>query len=161
MRSGRNSSLESLSRKVRIVMSYSKTRVLCLSFFLMFFVTACTSSLNEEAEVQDLPAAENGISLKTEFSEYPTDVKEIIVKIINESDEIFTTGVHVFLEKKVGNTWYRVPMKADSFTDQGILHSAHETSSLSLNVGDLNYNLTSGEYRATLGGMGAPFKITD
>lgn len=138
-----------------------KKPILSLSFFLLLLVTACTSSLDEKAEVQDLPETVNAIKLETEKPEYPSSVEEISVKIINDSDEDFTTGVHVFLEKKVENTWYMVPMKADSFTDQGMLHSAHETSTISLNVGELDYNLTRGEYRATLGGLGAPFKITD
>lgn len=138
-----------------------KKRIFCSSFFLLFLVTACTVSLDEEAEVQDLPVTENAITLLTEQPEYPSSVEEISVKIINGSDEDFTTGVHVFLEKKVESTWYRIPMKADSFTDQGMLHSAHETSFLSLHVDDLDYNLTRGQYRATLGGLGAPFKITD
>lgn len=85
----------------------------------------------------------------------------ITVLIQNDSNQEYMTGVHVFLEKKVEDIWYRVPMKVSSFTEQGILHPPGELSSLSLKVDDLDYTLTSGEYRAVLDGLVAPFVVVD
>ncbi|KAB2333954.1 immunoglobulin-like domain-containing protein [Bacillus mesophilum] len=135
-----------------------KNIVLFASIILLLIITGCQGSLEEEA-VQSRPNSENGVRVETEEPVYPTSVDEIKVNIINESDEEYSTGVHVFLEKKEQDTWYRVPMKADSFTEQAIGHSAHATSSLSLKISDLDYKLTPGEYRATIGGLGAPFKL--
>jgi len=67
----------------------------------------------------------------------------------------------VFLEKNVKDTWYRVPMKEEAFTGQGIIHPPNKMSSLSLNVNDLKYKLTPGEYRATIDGLAAPFSVVE
>ena len=71
------------------------------------------------------------------------------------------TGIHIFLEKKVEDTWYKVPMKASAFTEQGIIHSPNKLSSLVLDVNDLRHELTPGEYRATIGGLAAPFIVVN
>ena len=87
--------------------------------------------------------------------------EKIIVEIQNDSNTEFTTGTHVFLEKKVGDTWYRVPMKANSFTEAAFGHLPGALSSMDLYVNDLKYDLITGEYRATLGGLAAPFKVVE
>lgn len=119
------------------------------------------SDLTEKAHTQNLPISENGITIKTDTDEYPTSVKKIIVNIQNISTKEFRTGVHVFLEKKVENIWYEVPMKSNVFTEQGRIHRPNTSSSLVLNVNDLKYKLTPGEYRATIGRLAAPFKIIE
>ncbi len=138
--------------------AYMKKIFLFSSIMLLLIITGCQGSLEEEA-VQSRPNSEDGVRVETEEPVYPTSVDEIKVNIMNESEEEFYTGVHVFLEKKEEDTWYQVPMKADSFTEQAIGHPAHETSSLTLKVSDLDYNLTPGEYRATIGALAAPFKV--
>ncbi|GGD76435.1 immunoglobulin-like domain-containing protein [Paenibacillus nasutitermitis] len=131
---------------------------------LLLFITGCQtddSYLKEEALAQKRPDSENGVTIKTEKTEYPTSIKVIIVEIRNDSNKEYTTGIHVFLEKKLEDTWYEVPMKADSFTDEGIIHSPNKLSSLGLNISDLKYKLTPGEYRATIGGLAAPFEVVE
>lgn len=130
---------------------------------LFLLLTGCQSNnfLTEKTLTQQLPNSANGITIKTEKAKYPTSAKIITVLIQNDSNEVFTTGAHVFLEKKVEDTWYKVPMKANSFSEEGIIHPAGKLSSLSLNVDDLKYELTSGQYRATIGGLAAPFKVVD
>ncbi|WP_332455456.1 MULTISPECIES: immunoglobulin-like domain-containing protein [Bacillaceae] len=34
----------------------------------------------------------------------------------------YSTGTQVFLEKKIEDVWYNVPMKAESFTEEAIIH---------------------------------------
>ena len=135
----------------------------CLALLLLF-ITGCQaddSNLKEEALAQKRPDSENGVTIQTEKAEYPTSIKEVIVEIQNNSNTEYMTGIHVFLEKKVEDTWYKLPMKAEAFTDQGIIHSPNKLSSLVLNVNDLKYKLTPGEYRATIGVLAAPFKIVE
>ncbi len=129
---------------------------------LLLFITGCQaddSYLKEEAPAQRQPDSENGVTIKTEKAEYPTSIKEIIVEIQNDSNTEFTTGTHVFLEKKVEDTWYRVPMKEDSFTEAGMLHLPGELSTMGFDVDDLKYKITAGEYRATIGSLAAPFIV--
>ncbi|OCA92578.1 immunoglobulin-like domain-containing protein [Pseudobacillus wudalianchiensis] len=131
---------------------------------LLLFLAGCQADrlyLKKEAVAQKRPISKNGIAIKTEKAEYPTSIKQIIVKLRNDSNKEYTTGVHVFLEKKVEDTWYEVPMKAESFTLQGMLHRPNESSSLVLSVNDLKYKLTPGEYRATVGEFAAPFEVVD
>lgn len=131
-------------------------------FFIAFLLqSGCKANvtLKEEAPVQKRTSEENGISIKTEEPLYHTLSEKITVLIKNDSKEEFTTGVYVFLEKKVEDTWYKVPMKNNSFEDIGMIHPPGKTSSLILNVHDLRDKLTSGEYRAIVGGLAAPFKV--
>lgn len=124
-------------------------------------LTGCQSnnSLTEKASVQERPNSENGITVTTEMSQYPTFTEEITILIKNETNEDFTTGIHVFLEKKIEGTWYKVPMKQSSFSEQGIVHPSGKTSSLILKVHDLKDKLTAGAYRATIRGLAAPFEV--
>ncbi|OAH53924.1 hypothetical protein AWH48_11695 [Domibacillus aminovorans] len=117
--------------------------------------------LTEEAPAQERPNSENGVTIKTEKAQYPTSVKDITVIIQNDSNTKYTTGIHIFLEKEVEDTWYRVPMKADSFTEPALVHPPDESSSMDFNVIDLKYELTPGKYRATLNGLAAPFEVVE
>ncbi|MFJ7976507.1 immunoglobulin-like domain-containing protein [Peribacillus sp. NPDC096379] len=132
----------------------------CFAALLLFF-TGCQAddSQLEESPAQKRPDSENGVTIKTEKAKYPTTVKTIVVEIQNDSNEEYMTGAHVFLEKKVEGLWRKIPMKAESFTEEGIIHP--KLSSLDLNVNDLKYELTPGEYRATIGGLAAPFKVVE
>ncbi|WP_342754516.1 immunoglobulin-like domain-containing protein [Bacillus sp. PK3_68] len=119
-----------------------------------------------ESNLEKYPAqkhsnSENRVTIKTEKAKYPAAVKAITVEIYNESDKEYMTGAHVFLVKKVDGIWRKVPMKAKGFTEQGMIHPPNEVSSLSLNVDDLNYELTPGEYQALIGALAAPFKIVE
>ncbi|KIL78215.1 hypothetical protein SD77_0816 [Bacillus badius] len=137
--------------------------VFCISMLLLL-IAGCNSGdsrLKEEAPVQDLSDSKNGVTINTEQAEYPTSAREIVVEIHNNDENEFMTGAHVFLEKKVKGTWYRVPMKADSFTEQGIIHPPHQSSSLLLSTNDLKYKLTPGEYRAVIGELAALFKVVE
>lgn len=142
---------------------------LIVSFLLL---TACQSNnaqeveesdsrLTEKAPVQERPSSEGGITISTEKARYSSSVDAIVVEIQNESKEEYMTGVHVFLEKKVEDTWYKVPMKADGFTEEAIIHPPNEESSLGFQVSDLKYKLTPGEYRATISGLAAPFEVVE
>lgn len=135
----------------------------CLALLLLF-ITGCQSDdsyLKEKASAQERPDSENGVTIQTEKAEYPTSIKEIIVEIHNESNNEYVTGVHIFLERKVADTWFKVPMKADAFNDLGMIHSPNKISTLALNVNDLKYQLTPGEYRATIDGLAASFEIVE
>lgn len=59
------------------------------------------------------------------------------------------------------NVWYRVPLKAEFLTEEAIMHPPGESSKMLFDVIDLKYELTPGQYRATIGGLGAPFKIEE
>jgi hypothetical protein len=144
---------------------------LCLIMSFLF-LTACQSNntqeaeesdtrLTEEAPVQERPSSEGGITLSTEKARYSSSVDTIVVEIQNEGKKEYMTGAHVFLEKKVEDTWYKVPMKADVFTEEAIIHPPGEESSLGFQVSDLKYELTPGEYRATISGLAAPFKVVE
>lgn len=61
--------------------------------------------------------------------------------------------------KKVEDTWYEVPLKEDTLTLEEVLHRPGTFSSLTLKVTDLDYKLTPGKYRATLGELADPFEI--
>lgn len=142
---------------------------------LLLFITGCQSDnsqakkdsdskanshLTEKALVQESPGSKNGVTITTEKAQYPQSVETIIIKIQNDSSEDFTTGTHVFLEKKAGDTWYKVPMKAEFFTEEAIVHFPGE-SSMGFSADDLKYDLTPGHYRATIEGLAAPFEIVE
>ncbi|WP_415874103.1 immunoglobulin-like domain-containing protein [Domibacillus aminovorans] len=59
----------------------------------------------------------------------------------------------------MNDTWYEFPYKATMFTAEGPVLRPGGTTSLSLLANELKYELTPGEYRATLGGFTAPFEI--
>lgn len=139
---------------------------------LLLFVTGCQadnhqatkdydSHLTEEAPAQERKSSENSVTVTTEKEQYPTSVEKIIVKIQNDSNTEYSTGTHVFLEKKVEDVWYNVPMKADFFTEQGIGHPPGEMSTMGFDVDDLKYELTPGQYRATIEGLAAPFEVVE
>lgn len=139
---------------------------------ILFFVTGCqtnnsqatkdyNSHLTEKAPAQERKSSENDVTITTEKEQYPTSVEKIIVEIQNDSNTEYMTGQHVFLEKKAENTWYRVPMKADSFTEMAIGHPPGEWSSMEFDVNDLKDELTPGKYRAVIGGLAASFKIVE
>ncbi|OAH58708.1 hypothetical protein AWH48_17110 [Domibacillus aminovorans] len=117
--------------------------------------------LIEEAPAQESPNSENGVTIKTEKAQYTTSVERIIIEIRNDSNTQYDTGTQVFLEKKIEDIWYKVPMKADSFTEEGIVHFPGELSSMGFDVNDLKYELTPGEYRAILDGLAAPFEVIE
>ncbi|MFL0364579.1 immunoglobulin-like domain-containing protein [Pseudobacillus sp. 179-B 2D1 NHS] len=136
--------------------------VFCFISLLLVFTGCQTNDSNlEKSPAQKRSESENGVTIKTEKAEYPISVKTITVEIQNDSNEEYMTGAHVFLEKKVEGIWRTVPMKAESFTEQGIIHPPNKLSSLDLNVNDLKYKLTPGEYRATIGELAAPFKVVE
>ena len=49
-------------------------------------------------------------------------------------------------------------MKADYFTEEGIVYFPGE-SSMGIVINDLKYALTPGQYRATIEGIAAPFDV--
>lgn len=118
------------------------------------------SLLSDKAPLER-PTSEKGVTIEAEKSEYPTTVGDISIVLSNESSEEYSTGLDVFLEKKVANSWFRVPMKDAFFTEPAIAHEPGASTKMTLKVEDLNYDLTPGEYRATLNGLGAPFKIIE
>jgi hypothetical protein len=65
------------------------------------------------------------VTITTEKAKYPKSLVTIIIKIQKDSNSEFNTGAHVFLEKGIDGTWYRGPMKADSFTEEGIVYFIH------------------------------------
>lgn len=134
----------------------------CLAALLLL-LTGCQAddSNLEESPAQKRPDSENGVTIKTEKAKYSTTVKTIVVEIQNDNNEENMTGTHVFLEKKVEGLWRKVPMKAESFSEEGIIHPPNKLSSLDLNINDLKYELSPGEYRATIGGLAAPFKVVE
>ena len=132
--------------------------IVCLLLLSGCFANA---SLTEEALTQTRLDLANGITISTEKEEYSTSTNEITVLIENNSNEDYLTGVPLFLEKRVDDKWYRVPMKANEFTEQGVSHPLGEMSSLGLNVKELKYTLTPGQYRATLNELAAPFAVVE
>jgi hypothetical protein len=147
--------------------------IVCFAVFC-FFLSACQSpsssnevameeeSLTEKADKQERPSSINGISIRTENSQYLTTADSITVITQNDSNEEFSSGTHVFLEKKVDGLWYKVPMKAEAFTEMALLHPPGESTTLSLNVQDLDYELTPGEYRALYdSNLAAPFEVIE
>lgn len=136
--------------------------VFCFTaLFLLLIGCQSNDPLTEAAPTQTRQNSTNGITISTEKVEYSTSSEIITVLIQNNSNEEYTTGIHIFLEKKVDNKWYRVPMRANTFTEEGILHPPGKLSSLILKVDDLRYKLTPGKYRATINELAAPFEVVD
>ncbi|WP_376766749.1 hypothetical protein [Peribacillus huizhouensis] len=52
-------------------------------------------------------------------------------------------------------------MKAESFTEEGLILPPNKLSSLDLKVNDLKYKLSPGEYRTTIGKLGSSFKVVE
>ncbi|MGE6367768.1 immunoglobulin-like domain-containing protein [Planococcus kocurii] len=123
-------------------------------------VTEDQSLLTEEAPLER-PVSEKDVMIKTEKSEYPTTVENITIVLTNEGTEEYSTGLDVFLEKEVEDKWFRVPMKEEFFTEPATSLAPGDTTEMVFNIEDLSYDLTPGEYRATLNGLGAPFTIID
>lgn len=152
-------------------MTKSSLITLCFSMFIVFSagcqsndlqaVNDVDNNLTEEAPAQERSSSQNGVTITTEKDQYLTSFDKIIVEIQNDSNAEYMTGAHVFLEKKVEDVWYSVPMAADSFTEEGIVHPPGELSALGFDVDDLKYELTPGQYRATIGGLVAPFEVVE
>ncbi|WP_425388392.1 hypothetical protein [Domibacillus tundrae] len=54
-----------------------------------------------------------------------------------------------------------MPLKEDTLTLEEVLHRPGTSSSLPLKVTDLDYKMTPGKYRVTLGELAAPFEIVE
>jgi len=135
---------------------------LCLTV-LFLLLTACSQTtdkkLTDKSSEQNFPSSKDGVTLMTEKEQYTTSADTITVMIENNSSNEFTTGTHLFLEKKVDGIWYEFPYKVNEFTEAAMVHVPGETSAMALSVDELKYELNPGEYRATVGGLAAPFEV--
>ena len=147
-------------------LSHMKTNYLFRSFIiaLIFSLGACQGSERSEVDQQDsnliekspeqeLPISNDGITLEMEKKQYQTSADATTVYINNKSDTTLTTGKQIRLEKRVNGVWYNFPYSADLFTEEGMLHSAGKTSSMTVLTSDLEHDLSLGQYRAVFGGV--------
>lgn len=118
-------------------------------------------NLTQEAASQELVSTENDVTLTIEKEKYSTAVEEIAVEIKNDSQSEYMTGTHVFLEKKADDIWYLLPMKGNSVTDAGLIHRPGEVTPMIFEVESLKYELTPGQYRATVNKLGIPFEVLE
>lgn len=116
-------------------------------------------NLTQEATSQERVSTENGVTLTIEKEKYATSVDQIAVEIKNDRQAEYMTGTHIFLEKKVDDIWYLLPVKGNSVTNAGLIHQPGEVTPMIFDVDSLKYELTPGQYRATLSGLSAPFKV--
>lgn len=139
---------------------------------LLLFTTGCQSDDNQpdkgsnshftqEASTQEIPISKDGFSLEIEKAQYPASTENITLTFQNDSNKEYETGIHVFLEKNVNDMWYKVPLKDDTVTLPSALHRPGTSSKFTFETKDLKYKLTPGEYRATFGGLAAPFKVIE
>ncbi|RNF41223.1 immunoglobulin-like domain-containing protein [Planococcus salinus] len=127
--------------------------------FILFLVACQSSSLTEKARDQEIPISHGGITAETEKEQYSTSAERITLLIHNESEEDLTSGIRLHIQKKVDDIWYEVPYREGPVTEQGIIHSAGQTSALSCPTSELKHDLAPGEYRAVFGPVAAPFEV--
>ena len=126
----------------------------------VLFLTACQSAaLTEKARDQEIPISRDGITAETKKEQYATSAERISLLIHNKSEENLTSGIRLYIQKKVDGIWYDVPYREGPVTEQGVIHSAGKTSVLSCATSELKHNLTPGEYRAVFGPVAAPFEV--
>lgn len=84
------------------------------------------------------------LTLETDFS----TSKVIHYTIANNTDTEYLTGKSFVLEKREGEIWKVVKMKADVvFTQEALIIPANEKVTLTVNLENFFDNLTEGEYR--------------
>ena len=93
-------------------------------------------------------AAEDGITLKTQFSVYASDVPFIQFSIENNSGDMAEYGTEWTIERLEDDTWYSIPFKPDTAWTQPLYilgngGTATDTAYLSV----LDHKLKNGTYR--------------
>lgn len=138
-----------------------KKWIVVLAFLTL--LTACQSQLEEKltekAHVQNMPHTENGITVTAEQKVYSTDTEKVVVLVQNDSQEEFSMGTHLFLEKKVDGVWHEFPYDRDHFTEAAIVVLPGESSGVGVSMDELKNELTPGEYRGRISSLAAPFKV--
>lgn len=147
-----------------------KRNILFFSVVIAFclLLTACQSDTQPEqdielaeAPIQELDKSNDEFSVEIEKEVYTTSDDQIVLRVSNESEEEQDSTTYIFLEKKIGDTWYEFPYDFSAFDTIAQTYLPGETHSLELSVDDLAHELTPGEYRATLGNIAAPFEVIE
>ena len=129
---------------------------LFVAMLALMMLAACshaqTKPLTQKSVHGELPSKstlpELTLEMITDQTEYPSSTKEIAFEIKNEGPATVNFGTPYYVEKREQGTWYEIPFKDNvAFTEIGLMLAAGEVYQGKVNLTDLNYSLTTGEYR--------------
>lgn len=117
--------------------------------------------LTEKAEFQEMPSEKDGFELSAEKDVYTISDDEITIIASNEGGSKVKSNHAVFLEKNVDGEWYEFPYKEPAFSEVLRYLPPGESYTFDIQVAELEYELTPGEYRAVHEGLAAPFEVVE
>ncbi len=123
--------------------------------FLLIGLLGCQQKTDKEnaseAVAQELPNSKEGITIKTEKTQYPFSADEIIIIMENNNNSSFNYGLLPSIEKNIGGKWDKISYKKDlavNAIEPGINSNSEKKESFSLSI--LKEKLSPGKYRITL-----------
>lgn len=129
---------------------------LFVAMLALIMLAACshaqTKPLTQKSVHGELPSKstlpELTLEMVTDQTEYPSSTKEIAFEIKNEGPATVNFGTPYYVEKREQGTWYEIPFKDNvAFTEIGLMLAAGEGYQGKINLTDLDYSLTTGDYR--------------
>lgn len=129
---------------------------LFVAMLAIMILAACsngqTKPLMQKSVHGELPSASTSqeltLEMLTEQTEYPSATKEMAFEIKNAGPATVNFGTPYYVEKREQGTWYGIPFKDNvAFTEIGLMLAAGEGYQGKINLTDLDYSLTTGDYR--------------
>jgi len=126
-------------------------KTLLITMFLLTVILFC--GCNKPLEPSDITFADpyvthhGTVRLKTQYPEYSPKVSTIRFFIVNESVDDKTYGSQYLLERKDGDTWYKIPFKNTAWNDLAYHLGANGTTSDTVHLSMFDYRFTEGHYR--------------
>ena len=120
---------------------------------ITMLISACSNDATEiESEYADLPntvnEAQTILELTTDKKAYPTQVKELVLKIKNTGKIPVRFGTPYDLEKLINGEWYHhMPNKERAFTALGIEVEPNSEYEQTVPIDQWDDQLTEGTYR--------------
>lgn len=123
--------------------------------FLIISLVGCQQKTNEEnqteAKNQKILNSKDGVSIKTEKTQYPVSTDEIVIIIENNSKSNFNYGLLPSIEKNIDGNWEELSYKKEiaiKAIEPGINSNSEKKEKISLSI--LKEKLLPGKYRITL-----------
>ncbi|MFC6039617.1 immunoglobulin-like domain-containing protein [Paenisporosarcina macmurdoensis] len=119
--------------------------------FLLIGLLGCQQKTDKDNASEAVPNSNEGISIKTEKTQYPVSADEIVIIMENNNNSSFNYGLLPSIEKNIDGKWDKISYKKDlavNAIEQGINSNSKKKESFSLSI--LKEKLPPGKYRITL-----------
>ena len=135
--------------------SLAKISLTLTVIFLLIGLLGCQQKTDKdnasETVAEELPNSNEGISIKTEKTQYPVSADEIVIIMENNNNSSFNYGLLPSIEKNIDGKWDKISYKKDlavNAIEPGINSNSEKKESFSLSI--LKEKLPLGKYRITM-----------